>query len=144
MVGSTRDAEHEIARVEELSVRHEAATTHPDAALDWLNRPTHAHLEQRLQARLLPPLTPQPTQATRNDTTRRCDVARCSQDIGRRLERHFLSVQLPELEFPVRLASAPPPTPQSQKPPIRPLSQPLLVHPRLRCCFTRRWLRHSL
>ena len=71
MVGSTRDDEHEIARVEELSARHETATTHPDAALDWLNRPTHAHLETRLQ------------------------------DIGRRLERHFLSVQLPELEFPV-------------------------------------------
>lgn len=44
-------AAHDIARLEELSGRHESATAHPDATLDWLNRPTYAHLEERLQVR---------------------------------------------------------------------------------------------
>ena len=42
----------EMARLEDLSARHdEEVTSHPDRALDWLNRPTHDHLEQRQQAR---------------------------------------------------------------------------------------------
>ena len=49
--GATGMAAHEIAQLEELAARHEAATAHPDAALDWLNRPTNDHLEHRLQAR---------------------------------------------------------------------------------------------
>lgn len=47
----TAGDEHKIARLEQLSVRHEAAAAQPDAVLDWLNRPTYAHLEQRQQVR---------------------------------------------------------------------------------------------
>ena len=41
--------EKELARLEQLAARHEAATSQPDPALDWLNRLTYAHLEQRQQ-----------------------------------------------------------------------------------------------
>ena len=85
--GSLADDETEIARLEELATRHENAMAHTDRALDWLNRPTYAHLERR------------------------------QQEIGRRLERHFISVQLPELEYQVLFHEKLPPTLPVRLPP---------------------------
>lgn len=68
--GRTAD-ENEIARLEDLCMRHEVATSRENPELDWLNRPTYTYLEQR------------------------------QHEIGKRLERHFISVQLPEFEHPV-------------------------------------------
>lgn len=39
----------EMSRLEELAARHEEVSDHADRALDWLNRPTYAHLERRQQ-----------------------------------------------------------------------------------------------
>jgi hypothetical protein len=47
---ATTADEHEMARLEGLSARHEAATAQPNASLDWLNRATYALLEHQMQA----------------------------------------------------------------------------------------------
>ncbi|KAL1520440.1 hypothetical protein AB1Y20_022022 [Prymnesium parvum] len=61
----------EMAWLDAVSSRHERVLAQPDPELDWLNRPTYAFLEEK------------------------------QQDVERRLERHFISVQLPEFEYPV-------------------------------------------
>lgn len=53
-------AAQEAVRLEELAARHEDVTAHPDPALDWLNKPTHAHLEERLLVRPKRPPRPLP------------------------------------------------------------------------------------
>jgi phosphatidylinositol 3-kinase len=68
--GCAADVE-EMARLEELAARHEEVTAQADRHLDWLNRPTFVHLEQR------------------------------QLELSRRIERHLLSVQLPDFEYPV-------------------------------------------
>lgn len=65
------DAHEQQARLEVLSSRHEAVTAQTDMQLDWLNRPTYAHIEQR------------------------------QHELSRRFERHFLALQLPEFEHAV-------------------------------------------
>ena len=68
--GCAADVE-EMARLEELAARHEEVTAQADRHLDWLNRPTFVHLEQR------------------------------QLELSRRIERHLLTVQLPDFEYPV-------------------------------------------
>ena len=51
--GALQDPAAEMARLEGLSARHERVAAMPDPTLDWLNRPTYVHLEQRQQVREL-------------------------------------------------------------------------------------------
>jgi len=81
-VSESTEAEDEMTLLDALATRHEKVIEQPDPTLDWLNRPTYAYLEDR------------------------------QKDTDRRLERHFISVQLPEFEFPVIFheRAQPPPT----------------------------------
>tara|TARA_B110001452_G_scaffold69368_1_gene55954 strand:+ start:423 stop:2480 length:2058 start_codon:yes stop_codon:yes gene_type:complete len=63
--------EQEVALIEKMSVRHEAALAQPEPELAWLDRPTYSHLETRRRA------------------------------LEEQLDRHFLFAQLPDFEHPV-------------------------------------------
>ena len=84
----------EMSRLEELASRHEEVTAQADPHLDWLNRPTFQHLEKR------------------------------QHELSRRLERHLLSLQLPDFEYPVLFheRSVSLPLLQPRKPPQPPRS----------------------